>query len=575
MNLEEGADLSDCSERIAELSSISAIEFERKAVQSSDCKLYPYEGPSADTKATSSYSSTYPFNDPSLSDQWHYINYGSGAVATSAVSGADIDVKDVWTTLSCGDPEIIVAVVDEGVKYTHPDLAANMWANSGEIAGNGLDDAGNGYVDDVYGYNFVTNGEVSWSLDGDSGHGTHCAGTIAAVNNNGVGVSGVAGGSGASDGCRIMSCQVFSGNQGGYASMIANAIKYAADNGASVISCSFGYSTSFSSDNAYYKSIGTVESDAIRYFEASNNNPVLDGSIAIFASGNDAQNFAHYPGALYDIISVSAFGPDFLPAYYTNYGPGCNIAAPGGEAYLAPWTSYKAMVLSTVPSELNNGEHYAYMQGTSMACPHVAGVVALALSYAKERGKTFTVSDFKNMILSSTSDIDQKIATGTKNYAVSSVSINLSDYYHNMGTGAVDAWRLMMGIDGINCLTVQTGVKQWVDLTSHFGSSSVSLTYESVEVSDETVEALGLQQISGASSSTSTAVPESGYALVQFGRLYVHPTKIGSGTITIKAVGGGSAVGGGDNPPGGMELTQTISLIARDADGGNGTGGWL
>ena len=137
-----------------------------------------------------------------------------------------------------------------------------------------------------------------------------------------------------------------------------------------------------------YKRECLAEYDALKYFEASKNNPVLDGGVAIFAAGNDATNYSAYPGALSDVISVSSFGPDYLPAYYTNYGPGCNIAAPGGEAYLNPWTSFKGMVLSTLPSELNDGSDYGYMQGTSMACPHVSGIAALGLSYAKKLGKT-------------------------------------------------------------------------------------------------------------------------------------------------------------------------------------------
>lgn len=565
----EGRNLEESSLSIAGLESVSNIEYEHVAQKASDCVVHPYDGPSFVTRASDAV-----FNDPSLSNQWNYINTGDAKIATYIVKGADINVKDVWTKLTCGDPEIIVAVVDEPVKYTHPDLSANMWTNSGEIEGNGKDDDGNGYVDDIHGYNFVFDGAIDWTREGNSGHGTHTAGTIAAVNNNGIGVCGVAGGSGQNDGCKIMSCQIFDGQYGGSGSITAKAIKYAGDNGASIISCSFGYSSAFTSDNNYLQTVGTVEADAIHYFEDCKNNSVIDGGIAIFASGNDGDNFAHYPGALYDMISVSAFAPDFLPTYYTDYGPGCNIAAPGGEAYLPPYKDAKALVLSTTISEIS-GNDYGYMQGTSMACPHVSGIVALGLSYAKQQGKKFTRDEFKNMLLSATNDIDQRIATSIKRYYNNAKSIQLGNYYHQMGTGAADAWRLMMQIDGIPCLTAQLGKTQWLDLSSFFGSSSVSLTYLDVTVPDATINALGLQKIQGAVSDTQPAVPSSGYAYVQFGRLYINPTKIGSGTITIKAVGGGSAIGGGDNPPGGMELSQTVSVIVRDVDGGNGTGGWL
>lgn len=566
----EGSSREESSMSIAGLESVAAIEYEHVAQKASDCVVYPYEGQSIATRA----GSNAIFNDPSLPDQWNYNNRGDATIATYVAQGADINVNDVWSKLTCGDPEIIVAVVDEPVKYTHPDLAANMWTNPGEIAGNGKDDDGNGYVDDIHGYNFVAKGALDWSKDGNSGHGTHTAGTVAAVNNNGIGVAGVAGGSGKGDGCKIMSCQIFDGEYGGSASITARAIKYAGDNGASVISCSFGYTSSFSSDDNYLGQVGTLESDAIHYFEDCKNNSVIDGGIAVFAAGNEGHNYAHYPGALHDIISVSAFAPDFLPTYYTNYGPGCNIAAPGGEAYLPPFKDYRAMVLSTTISEAG-GSDYGYMQGTSMACPHVSGIVALGLSYAKKQGKTFTRDEFKNMLLSATDDIDNHIATSTKRYYNNAQNINLGSYYHQMGTGAADAWRLMMQIDGTPCITAQLGKTQWLDISSFFGSSSVSLTYLDVTVPQATVNSLGLQEIQGADATGQAAVPASGYAYVQFGRLYIHPTKIGAGTITIKAVGGGSSVGGGNNPPGGMELIQTISVIVRDVDGGNGKGGWL
>lgn len=555
--LEGDVVLADAVSRMAEMSSVSLVQYNSIARKASDCVVYPFDDDEPDTKATAS-----SFNDPDLKYQWHYDNQGNASIATSARKGADINVTDVWSELTCGDPSIIVAVVDEGVKHSHPDLKDNMWVNEGEIAGNGIDDDGNGYIDDVHGYNFVTDGPVEWTADGNSGHGTHCAGTIAAVNNNGVGVAGVAGGSGSNDGCRIMSCQIFSGREGGTVMQSVNAIKYAADMGASIISCSFGYTAAFPSDNAYIKSQGSAEIDAVHYFEACRNNTVLDGNIAIFASGNDAHDYAHYPGAFHDIISVTAFGPDNLPTHYTNYGPGCNIAAPGGEAYLPPWKSYKALVLSTVPSELvtngeassSKGNDYGYMQGTSMACPHVSGVVALALSYAKKIGKTFERDRFKDMIITSANDMDQYLK-GTKSY-VGRADLNLAPFYHKLGTGSLDAWLLMMQIQGIPSLTAEIGRKQWLDLSAYFGTASTSLTYLGLEVSDAGRESLGLAE----------------EPYIEYGRLYIHPTKPGSAKITIKAVGGGDEVGGGDNV-GGMEISQEVSVIARSFVSENG--GWL
>ena len=579
VKLEEGARLQRCMEGMAALEQVSWVEYNHLAHKTCSDEVFPVDE-GIGTKATIQSK----FDDPMLLDQWSYYNQGSAAYSKIIVKGADVNVNDVWKNLTCGDKDIIVAVVDEGVKFNHPDLQDNMWTNPNEIPGNGIDDDGNGYIDDIHGLNFVTEGEIDWTdfyikdgyVYGDKGHGTHCAGTIAAVNNNKKGVSGVAGGSGKGDGCRIMSCQMFSGNKenSGSATATVKAIKYAADMGASVISCSFGYKNSFASDNDFMRSGGAVEMDAIHYFEASRNNPVLDGNIAIFSTGNDSQSFAHYPGAFVDIISVSAFAPDFLPAYYTNYGPGCNIAAPGGEYYHG--VGEKSMILSTLTSEVY-GKDYGYMQGTSMACPHVSGVVALALSYAKQLGKTYTLSQFKQMILASTNDIDQRIGSKSeKIYPDKYGPLAMAPYYHQMGTGAIDAWRLMMNIEGTPSLTAKTGETQWISLESSFGSSSVSLTYLDVSIPESTVNALGLQKIKGTSQAKYPCTPEGeSYGYIQYGRLYIHPTKMGSGKITVKAIGGGDHLGGGTNPPGGMEMDRLISIIARDTDGGNGTGGWL
>lgn len=551
--------------------SVEAIQYNALFTRASDCVVYPFEGTSAAAPASrAAYNGT--FNDPSLSAQWHYVNNGNASVCASVYKGADINVADVWRNITTGDRSIIVAVVDEGVKYSHPDLKDNMWVNEKELNGQpGVDDDGNGYVDDIYGLNFVTGGDITWderdaSGKGDSGHGTHCAGTIAAVNNNGIGVCGVAGGSGSNDGVRIMSCQIFSGTRSGSgsSSVTARAIKYAADMGASIISCSYGYTGgTYTSDNGYQNGNGgrnLAEYDAIKYFENSSNNDVLDGNIAIFAAGNDSLPYAAYPGALNDIISVSAFGPDYLPTYYTNYGPGCNITAPGGEAYLKPWTSYNSMVLSTVPSELNKGNDYGYMQGTSMACPHVSGVVALGLSYALRLGKKFTTQKFKEMILASANDFDSYLTRG-KDYASTAPSdaqsLKPAQFRHKMGTGAIDAWRLMMNIEGIPCLVAETGKRQWLDLSEYFGTASVTLTYLGLEISAADKAALGLAE-----------EPE-----IKYGRLYIHPTKLGSGKIRITAVGGGEAVGGGNRPTGGMEISQEISVISRSFKSSNG--GWL
>lgn len=557
LSLGDVADIDALAHTVAAKSFVTAVEYDAYVELASDGIVYPYEGPVVATKAA---MSDLGFNDPLLADQWNYLNLGDRSVATTAYAGGDINIKDTWRELTCGDPSIIVAVVDEGVEYSHPDLSPNMWINEAERTGvTGKDDDGNGYVDDIYGYNFIDNTpEINFDrTDNDTGHGTHCAGVIAAVNNNGIGVAGVAGGSGNGDGVKVMSCQIFSGPYGGNQSVVSKAIKYAADNGASIISCSFGQpGANYRGDDSYIKN-NAAEMDAIRYFEKTKNNDVLDGGVVIFASGNAGDPYASYPGAINDIICVSAFGPDYLPTYYTNYGPGCNIVAPGGEAYLPPWTSYKGMILSTVPKK-EDTSGYGYMQGTSMACPHVSGIAALGLAYAKKLGKKFTLKEFNTMLVSSANDFDSRL-NGTKEYykmTGSPGSINLGKFMKQMGTGSVDTWIFMMKIEGVPCLTAEVGKNGWVDVSEYFGTSSKNLTYISVDVSDKDRESLGL-----------AADP-----YMEYGRLYIHPTKIGSGKVTIKAVGGGTVVGGGD-VVGGMEITQEVSIISRPFKVNNG--GWL
>ena len=157
---------------------------------------------------------TWPFNDPELPNQWHYMNYTDGA---NSKPGSDINLFPAWE-ITTGSPEVIVAVIDSGVDYRHEDLSGNMWVNEAELNGQpGVDDDGNGYTDDIYGYNFTTTfsgstdkiDEVTNRDITPCDHGTHVAGTIAAMNNNGKGVSGIAGGDWAAGkpGVRIMSLQ--------------------------------------------------------------------------------------------------------------------------------------------------------------------------------------------------------------------------------------------------------------------------------------------------------------------------------------------------------------------------------
>lgn len=505
-----------------------------------------------------------PFNDPMLSDQWHYINNADLSVCSTVREGADVGVRNAWK-LTAGDPRVIVAICDEGVKYVHPDLAPNMWVNEDEIPGNGIDDDNNGYIDDVHGYNFLNPSDldkadglldITWAKEGDNGHGTHVAGTVAAVNNNGIGVCGVAGGTGNGDGVRLMSCQLFSGSTTATVEARARSYKYAADNGASVLQCSFGVEAGMYDSDEEYEKIYSIERDALQYFMNKPNCDAVGGNFVIYASGNDAKPLAGYPAAYHKYISVSAIGPDFLPTTYTNYGPGCNISAPGGDLSLNQLsTGYRAQILSTVPDELKSFDSaYGYMQGTSMACPHVSGVVALGLSYALKLGKTYDYDEFLGMIYSSVNDLEYFMETSIR-YSYG-IEFDMSPMRGGMGTGSIDAWRLLMQIEGTPSLLVKKGELWKVSLDEHFGGSAANLTYTSIDIDPVSRELLDVE----------------GEPYVRNGKLFIKCNKTGSAKIRISAIAGGSSVGGGALI-GGTEFTKEISILSRDV--ASVAGGWL
>ncbi len=313
------------------------------------------------------------FNDPYLSYQWHYINPGVGS---NYMQGADINVLPVWERYTGGSPEVIVCVEDGGVDLTHPDLAA-VCIPGGE---NGS-------------YSFI-NGYGGFEIPADD-HGTHVAGTIAAINNNGIGVCGVAGGLDGNGGVRIMSTPILMQDPSDPDKTIggnsAAAFVWAADHGAVISqnSWAYGYKNNEDAKNGY---ISADDKKGIDYFienagidKDGNQVGPMRGGIVIFAAGNEAFDYA-WPSMYEQVVAVGAISSLGTPSYYTNYGSWVDICAPGGDVNIGP------SVYSTIPNA-----SYGNKQGTSMACPHVSGVAALVVSH--RGGLGFTNDMLKECLL--------------------------------------------------------------------------------------------------------------------------------------------------------------------------------
>lgn len=309
------------------------------------------------------------FNDPYAPQQWSL--YNDGTLGSSYTDGADINVQAVWENYTAGNNKVIVAVLDSGVDFSHPDL--------GSVCIPAGPDGSKCFVQ----------GRTGYMIFPDS-HGTHVAGTIAAINNNNVGVCGIAGGSDGNGGVKILSCQFLHADEADPKNTLQGdsnaAMVWAADHGALISQNSWGTDYKTEADAAA-GNIGDATATAINYFI---NNAGCDlngrqrpdspmkGGIVIFAAGNENWRYA-WP-AMYDkVIAVGAMTPNMKRASYSNYGDWVDIAAPGNN------------ILSTVP------DGYAYQQGTSMACPHVSGVAALIVSYFG--GPGFTNEMLKQRLL--------------------------------------------------------------------------------------------------------------------------------------------------------------------------------
>ena len=414
---------------------------------------------------------SFPFNESERSQeyQWHYNNTGR-VFTSSTVAGADARVYDAWQ-LCTGSPDVIVAVIDQGVKFDHEDLAANMWKNPGEIAGNGIDDDENGYIDDIYGYNFIdNNGTITFSEE--NSHGTHVAGTISAVNNNGIGVNGIAGGSGKGDGVRIMTLETLgtaaNGTSGGGLGASARAMKYAADNGAVISQNSWGYASGALSGGDWNKGNYSAMKEAIDYFiqyagldENGEQVGPMAGGIVIFAAGNDASELTEYPAADPKVVSVAATSYKGTPSYYTNFGKWVSMCAPGGDEVMD--ANYGGVYSTVVAAD--GSSSYGSMQGTSMACPHVSGACALAVSYyyGADKRKGLTADMLRGALLGSCKPIDPFCTAA---------------YAGKMGVGSLDTYRLLLTVgmmEGIPSVSLKVGETRTLDLKEYFlGVSAIA-----------------------------------------------------------------------------------------------------
>lgn len=331
-------------------------------------------------------------DDQFLARQWYIENDGSFSLSPSK-EDADIDLKQAWE-ITQGDPSVIVAMLDTGIDPNHPEFDGRIWVNDQETDQNSLDDDGNGYVDDMQGWNFVSNNNI---INDDNRHGTHVTGVLGATGNNGFGYAGV------DWNCKIMVCKVLDNDLSGFYSWWIEGIFYAVDNGAKVINMSLGGET-----------YSELLKEAVDY--AFDN-----GVIVVSSMQNDNVDTPFYPAAYANTIAVGSTDPDdkrsisFVrdPRGGSNYGPHIDVVAPGNYIY------------GLTNNDTNNYE--AIFGGTSLSAPIVSGIASLLIA----QDATITANELRSKILRSSEDQVGDPAEDTQGW----------DIYH--GFGRVNAYQAL------------------------------------------------------------------------------------------------------------------------------------